>query len=37
MGGVIECVINEQKSPYLDRAGRTVGHTAGRWTDGLWQ
>jgi hypothetical protein len=29
MGGVIECVINEQKSPYLDRAGRTVGHTQG--------
>ena len=29
MGGVIECVINEHKSPYLDRAGKTVGHTQG--------
>jgi hypothetical protein len=29
MGGVIECVINEQKSPYLDGTGGVVGHTQG--------
>ncbi len=28
-GGIIETVINEQKSPYLNRVGKVVGHTEG--------
>ena len=38
MGGVIECVINEMKYPYLRPLPERLSDTPPeRWTDGLWR